>query len=675
MWNNTKPLSKTVPRGWLWVLLLFLFCQAPDIIYGQENNPLEFSYNLNYKIPDSIAVHLDNISGDKEKAIYLLQEIEKINTSDYKMALFLIEEALTLTKSISHALVKAKLRYWKAFIYNREDPEGKQLEISLTEATHSQEEFERQNRYDWLAKAYSLSAFIYYNLGEDSLATIYNDKAFSTSQKLDTSKEEYFKIMGEICRIKGNILLYTEDNVDSTKIYYQRSQDFYKKIKDSLHLALLFLNEGVLFTNKGLIEEPPFSFEKAIKIYKEFDHQLGLAKVYLEYATYFARQFNLTKDTSLFLRSNALIKKGLSLYPARTCEFYYQLGANYQSLASFNFKDKPVFNIYSDTAINFYENTLRLAVKEQNLHYFRKTTKAISLMCPYLEKKRCQALIDSTNNNYEKILKASLEVKDTIADRNLSYRNELAVRQQWQTITWASGTALFTIMGISFIYYRSRVKNLNKALENRMEALRAQMNPHFISNSLNAIDSLINQERNEEASEYIIDFSRLCRMVLNNSKEKWITLEEEIETLQYFINLEKLRLGDDLTYSINVDDNLNQSEIRIPPMLLQPFVENAIWHGIQKKQAPGYLEVSVFKNEKQMLECHIIDDGIGRLRAKELQDQSVLNRPSWGMNITQERMESYKNIKGATFSITDYKPGEDNMPGTKVTIALPLTPN
>ncbi|MEZ5039292.1 MAG: histidine kinase [Saprospiraceae bacterium] len=674
MWNNTKSPSEIVLGAWPRALLLFLIYHPFSMLSGQETNPWEI-YNLNYKVPDSIALHLASISGNKNQAEYLLKEIEKINTSDYKMALFLIEEALNLTKSGTYALIRAQLRYWKAFIYNREDPEGEFLQLSLSEAQNGQEEFERQNANYWLAKTYSLRASIYYNMAKDSLAMLYNDKALNISQALDSSREDYYKIMGEIYRIRGNILIYMKDSADSTKFYYQRSQEFYKKIKDSLHIALLYLNEGIVFTNKGLIEEPPLYFKNAIRIYEKLGKKEDLAKAYLEYATYFASQYNSTKEETFFLRSNVLLKKGLSLEPTRACELYYQLGSNYQSFASFHFKDKPTFNLYSDTAIAIYEKNLRIAVNEQNLPYFRKTAKAISLMCPYLENKKCSTLIDTTNSNYEQILKASLAVRDTVAQKNLLYRDEIAVRQQRQTITWASGTALFTILGISFIYYRSRIKNLNKVLENRMEALRAQMNPHFISNCLNAIDSLINQERNEEASEYIIDFSRLCRMVLNNSKEKWITLEEEIETLQYFINLEKLRLGDDLTYSINVDDNINQSEIRIPPMLLQPFVENAIWHGIQKKQGPGYLEVAVFRNEAQLLECHIIDDGIGRQRAKELQDQSVLNRPSWGMNITQERMDSYKNIKGATFSIADYKPGEENMPGTKVTITLPLTPN
>ena len=150
-----------------------------------------------------------------------------------------------------------------------------------------------------------------------------------------------------------------------------------------------------------------------------------------------------------------------------------------------------------------------------------------------------------------------------------------------------------------------------------MQALRAQMNPHFISNSLNAIEELIHDKQAQKAADYLIEFSRLCRMVLNHSRYEEITLQEEIESLKYILSLEQLRLPDKLKYAIEVDPELESSHIRIPAMLIQPYVENAIWHGIYPKEGIGQVKVIIRKKSAQQLECIIEDDGVGRAKSLE----------------------------------------------------------
>ena len=646
---------------------------------GQSSAGSLEQYGLVYTLPDSVLMNLESLRQKSQKASYLLKEIENYHEKNSHLALFLIKEAKTYLEGSNAPELIAQLRYWTAKLLSWNEPESEQLQIALTEAENARQEFVRNADSLWMAKSQNLVALIYYY--QDQLKPA-NEKIDEVLHLLEQRREtpDWLEVQSEAFRIKGNILLYDGSSIDSAMVYYRASESFYKETGDSLKLATLHLNQAIALsgvdTTKGQSSYPgpDFHYRSAIEIFLRNGGVEDISSAYLEYATYLADlSLETGKKKEDFMHSNSYLWKGLALDSSRSCEFYFQLGINYQNMAAYNQDENINSKTLLDTAAIYYQRTMEQAIKEQNVTYFKQATSNLERICPILKNSRCREIIGSINISYEEILDAVSQVKDTVLAKNLEYQDELAKREQRQILSWTGGGALGLIATISFIYYRSRLKNLNKALENKMEALRAQMNPHFISNSLNAIDSLINQERNDEASEYIIDFSRLCRLVLNHSKEKWITLEEELETLNYFIVLEKLRLGDNLTYSIEVDDELNQTDIRIPPMLLQPFVENAIWHGIQKKQAPGHLEVAVFKNDIGQLECHITDDGIGREKAQALQQESVLERQSWGMQITKERMDAVKKIQGSVLEITDLKPG-DAMPGTKVSIQFPLLP-
>ena len=228
----------------------------------------------------------------------------------------------------------------------------------------------------------------------------------------------------------------------------------------------------------------------------------------------------------------------------------------------------------------------------------------------------------------------------------------------------------FLIALFYYLYQRS----LREKLENKLEALRAQMNPHFISNCLNAIDLLVNKGDTEQASNYIIDFSRLNRLVLTNSKKKRISLAKEVETLSYYLRMEKQRMRENLNYHIEIDSTLDQESISIAPMLLQPFIENSIVHGIQNKQSPGNIWVLINRLNAKQLEIRIKDDGVGMKRAKEIKSKKFLEqeRTSWGMDITHERLKGIKSEKGASIRTVDLYDKDGAASGTEVIIHYPI---
>jgi LytS/YehU family sensor histidine kinase len=182
----------------------------------------------------------------------------------------------------------------------------------------------------------------------------------------------------------------------------------------------------------------------------------------------------------------------------------------------------------------------------------------------------------------------------------------------------------------------------HKTGELEMQALRAQMNPHFIFNCLSSINHFILKNESEMASDYLTKFSRLIRMVLNNSKNPLINLEEELEMLRLYMDLERLRFNNTFDYSINFYNHFDISSIFIPPLLLQPFAENAIWHGLMNKKEQGLMEVA-FELDNGMLNCYIIDNGIGRKNAETLKSKSAEKQKSMGMQITAERLALFNS--------------------------------
>ncbi len=208
-------------------------------------------------------------------------------------------------------------------------------------------------------------------------------------------------------------------------------------------------------------------------------------------------------------------------------------------------------------------------------------------------------------------------------------------------------------------------------MEHQMTALRAQMNPHFIFNAINSIQNFILKERTQQAYDYLAKFSKLIRTVLNNSKESLVTLEQELDTLKMYAELEQLRFENKFDFSVEVDKQIDVSEVKVPTMLIQPFVENAIWHGIMPLEGKrqGKVKVTIIPVSDQ-LKITIEDNGIGR-------DPSVKKDPShmsMGMMITGQRLKLLKRAEKdeSWIIIEDLRDASGNPCGTSVNIIVPV---
>lgn len=214
----------------------------------------------------------------------------------------------------------------------------------------------------------------------------------------------------------------------------------------------------------------------------------------------------------------------------------------------------------------------------------------------------------------------------------------------------------------------------NKIAETEMTALRAQMNPHFIFNCLNSIKLYTLENDSQTASEYLTKFSQLIRLVLENSRSEKVSLQKELETLKLYIELEAMRFKDKVQYQINIAPHIDQQYIEIPPLLLQPYVENAIWHGLMHKDAGGTIIIDITQPSEYLLHIEITDDGIGRDMALEHKSKSATRQKSFGLKMTSERLDAINHLyqTNTEVKIIDLKDKEGNSTGTKVIIEIPL---
>jgi tetratricopeptide (TPR) repeat protein len=221
---------------------------------------------------------------------------------------------------------------------------------------------------------------------------------------------------------------------------------------------------------------------------------------------------------------------------------------------------------------------------------------------------------------------------------------------------------------------KTRAELQQQATELEMQGLRAQMNPHFIFNSLTSINRFILQNNKAQASEYLTKFSRLVRLILQNSQSALIPLESELESLQLYLELEAVRFDHHFEFKIKVDNELETDIIKVPPLIIQPYAENAIWHGLMHKEEKGNLEIAIFQ-QGDFLCCKITDDGIGRNKAVEIKSKSASTHKSMGMQITASRIQMLQQKKqlDTNIKITDLVLADGSAGGTEVLLKIPFS--
>ena len=259
------------------------------------------------------------------------------------------------------------------------------------------------------------------------------------------------------------------------------------------------------------------------------------------------------------------------------------------------------------------------------------------------------------------------------------------IQQAWYKSWWFLTLLGLFFAGMVYAFFSYRVQQVRKEEKIKanyekklagveMSALVSQMNPHFLFNSLNSIDSYIIRNQSFKASEYLNSFARLMRLILQNSRSNYISLQNEIEGLELYLQMECLRSEGLFSYAIHLDPEVDIHMIEIPPMLIQPYIENAIWHGVRHLEngTPGQVDLHIGMQADKLKIC-VRDNGVGRERSAEIQRRkSDSHKRSMGMQITKSRIEMINKLYNADASVVINDLYDDNGQPTGTTVSLTI---
>lgn len=292
--------------------------------------------------------------------------------------------------------------------------------------------------------------------------------------------------------------------------------------------------------------------------------------------------------------------------------------------------------------------------------------------------KKEQELSQATRFNKEIALKQnriiSLENERELnaSSYKLAFENQELIEKNNQVQKWVIVSLVLIALLLLFTAYTQFKSVKQQRYANNMlalKSLRTQMNPHFIFNALNSVNSFIAMSDERAANKYLSEFSQLMRSVLENSEEDFIPLSKEIELLELYVKLEHFRFKDKFEYTVTVDENLQLSEFVIPPMLLQPYVENAVWHGLRYKEEKGHLDIHFKQIDSETVTITITDDGIGRKKSKLLKTDNQKKQKSQGMGNIQKRITILNDMYKDKVDVTVQNMFE-NEEGTQVVLTL-----
>lgn len=264
-----------------------------------------------------------------------------------------------------------------------------------------------------------------------------------------------------------------------------------------------------------------------------------------------------------------------------------------------------------------------------------------------------------------------LSIKDYLLKQ--TERDLLRSQLRAQRIFIALLVLLLLAVGIAYGLVRRKEQRRRRANnELQIKSLRAQMNPHFIFNALNSINNFISRQEERAANKYLADFARLMRLVLEHNQKDFIRFEEELQLLELYLKLEHARFEEQFDYEVNQEAGLPLADIEIPPMLIQPFVENAVWHGLRYKKSKGKLSLDIRKHGAGQLAVVIADNGIGRTRSQQAKTDHQSRYNSTGLNNVSHRIALINELydKHYQLEVSDKDPSQEDV-GTKVTLIIP----
>lgn len=638
--------------------------QGPDTLYAYNKRALELSEKLDYKFgiahaSNHIGIYYD-IKGQSDSALFYFERAYQMHKTLGKkeamaqaannLAMFHTNSDMDLYKALAYARIA----------YNINSSFGKRdkMVVNLIDMGNT---IKKLGHLD--------SALIYYQEAlefsyalEDStkiasakmnIASTYNllgegekclDHAFESYEIYKATKNERKQSLALL-----NIAhFYVDvDSLEQAKIHYQRSYELASKINYRSIISDVFIGFGKVYAKENKHGQALDYFQQAEMMLVDMNNEFDLARTYKFMGQSYLGLGHTERAQTFFEKAISICEKiNASLLLAQI----YQVASENASRLGRDDDAYAYLKLYSDLNDSLLNEKTRKEIEHLNIiHETAEREKEIALLD---QKTTAQQLALSEENR--KRAEADLKV----FNRNI-----------WIVVL---GLGVLSIVLLA-LFWIQRAKGKARRQKDQLERqlLRSQMNPHFVFNSLNSIENFLFKNDKKTVNNYLTKFASLMRLTLYNSEEVLIGLDDELKALELYLELEALRFDDQFTYAIEVDDHIDPAAIKVPGLLIQPFVENAIWHGILPKEEKGKVTIQ-FEMTGQDIRCTIQDDGVGRqslgTKAKKRDEHHPM-----GIKITQKRLgiANALNNTESNFSITDLKDESGKGCGTLVTFTIP----
>lgn len=483
-----------------------------------------------------------------------------------------------------------------------------------------------------VAQVYNNIGVVYLSINQDFKALDYFLKCFKIQEK---NKLSYSGITATNI---GKIYLKQTNYPEALK-YFELAQKRFQQFPDARGLGELMTHFARYYEQQNQDSEAVAHFEKALAEFRTIDDKFGSSDTYYYLGQYYLKKNDFQKALQNTEKSLAFAKELQLLESIQNAELalsniYEKLGQTNESLKHFK-----LYAVAKDT-LQSQQNVRQLVQTEMNEEFDKK----------------------------QLLLQKEQERKEIVFEEQIK-------RHQMQIIF----SILVVILAFGIVFLINNRMQLKKNLtlqkelaEYEQKALHLQMNPHFVFNCLGSISSFIVQNGTDSAIKYLAKFSKLMRLTLEYSKEALIPIDKEIESLQNYLELEQLRFNQVFDFSITKSEAI-EDDLALPPLLLQPFVENAIIHGLIPKQEKGKIEIS-FAIEGEKLLCTIMDNGIGLEASQKLKEHSVAIHKSMALDITKKRLEMMEKttLKKSFLTIDEVADADGKIVGTKVVLHLPV---
>lgn len=596
------------------------------------------------------------------------------NLLEFETADFYLKNAQKIAEKKRQNAKIAEVKNLIAFNFmldNKKDSALRYTEMSIQFAR-------RTSNKSILAESFNTQARVYAYFGQLELSVAKNiislQLALEVNDRFRLAK--YNRELGVSQR-----LIY---NLNDAEYYFKQSYEHAQKIADYHQMGLALSNLGTIYFGRKEFKKAIESTQRAIRLLSELNDFNGLGEAYDILGMIYREQKDYTLAASSFNKS--LVFYESTGNKEKIAGVYHNVGTVFR-------KQKKYAN-----ALNYLQRSIEIreqfGSKNQIYSTYReiadvyrdvgKTNEALKYLDMYLDYQDSNTTIQSAT----KIAELSELYRSEQRDRLIMMQSDSIERQRQEraftstkleNVQLRNNSQMYFIIGFLIIsvlagiivFYRwnqTRIKQERKEAEMSQTLLRAQMNPHFVFNAMSVIQSYIYENDTENSSKFLVNFSRLMRLILENSPKEFIPIETEIEILQKYLETQKLRFEDRFDYSIECEDILFEEGAVIPPMITQPFIENAIEHGQLHTIEGGFILIS-FSKQNNMLDVIIEDNGIGR-KGAELNKKSK-DHKSMAMKITKDRIDnmSKKYRTEGRLIVEDFNKKLNT--GTKVLISLP----